>query len=137
MLKVEGIEPSRIQCRIEDGVHLVRLGGCYIARLEVNGNVDFYGSWGDEIRRDAHAVVNAAIDEWRASGGKRLWPEPPREPVQCVCGGAPMIGTDTSMLYSMVVCSRASCHLRANTVEEWNPMQDTLKKLKSAKEAKS
>lgn len=76
--------------------------------------------------------MNAAIDEWRASGGKRLWPEPPPEPVDCVCGGKAEVVEGIA-----VYCSGNKCFLRTNTVEEWNPMQDTLKKLKSAKEAES
>lgn len=102
MLKVGGIDPKRITCEVyKDGVSHVYLDGDYvIARLDDHGPV-FDGSWAGDFRRDAQAVMNAAIDEWRASGGKRLWPEPPPEPVDCVCGGKARIQPFGHMRYVM------------------------------------
>lgn len=129
MLKVEGIDPARITCEVDQhGVCRVVLDGdCVIARLGDHGPW-FDGRWmGDDFRRDTIAVMNACIDEWRASGGTRLWPEPLPEPVDCVCGTKALHGKK-----GPVVCDRKGCYFAANTVAEWNAIQDMLKKMKEA-----
>lgn len=128
MLTVLGIDPKRITCEVgEDGVSRVYLGGVLTAWLGDHGT-GFEGNWlSDDFRRDAQAVMNAAIDEWRASGGKRLWPEsPPPEPVDCVCGAKVRDYEDA------VYCERGCCSLTANNVIEWNAIQAALKKMKES-----
>lgn len=132
MLTIPGVDPSRIKCKVDQyGVHRVHLDDWMIVRLHEDGPL-FDGSWScssSNFRRDAIAVMNACIDEWRASGGKRLWPEPPPpQPVDCVCGARAYLYGEGGY----VECERDGCRLGANNVAEWNPMQDALKKLKEA-----
>lgn len=130
MLKVEGVDPARIKCEAETSgtrwALRVRLDGLTVASLSANGLL-FGGHWSGGFKADAEAVMIAAFDEWRASDGKRLWPEPPPpRPVDCVCGGrATLVEGDFD---KWVECD--GCLLQANSVEEWNPMQATLKALK-------
>jgi len=131
VLSVPGIDPARIECYADSRVQMVRLDELRIAVIDQNGPV-FDGCWdrGDVFRRDAISVMNACIDHWRATG--RLFPEPPPEPVECVCGILAKAGT-TPDDRTFVICKSPTCYLRANTVEQWNTMQAALKAAKEGK----
>jgi len=130
MLKVEGVNPDRIKCVAYGERQRVDLNGITVADLNEYGP-SFDGRWtDDDFRRDAQAVMAAAFDAWRASGGTRLWPEPPPEPVDCVCGAKARVAFDSR---HVIVCNRTGCVYAAYSVAEWNPMQATLKALKGAK----
>lgn len=123
-LNVPGIDPARIECLENDGRQEVRIvNGGWVAALGLTG-VSF------STRHDnacCKVAMIAAFDHWRATG--RLFPEPPPEPVECVCGGKAKVRIDGEFMF----CSTVSCHLRANTVEQWNIMQAALKAAKEGK----
>ena len=124
-LHVEGVDPTRIECMNHPGgIQTVKLKGgstwARVAYVNPNTGVVFDGSWHDDFRADAQAVMNAAIDHWRLTG--RLFPEPKVEPVACVCGAKPWVGTPSG-----VYCESGLCCLRANTVAQWNIIQAALK----------
>ena len=139
MLKVEGVNPDRIKCETHDsGYQAVKLDGCEVAVLATGGaafNCWFSKNRHERIRfrrrSEQEAVMNAAIDEWRASGGTRLWPEPPQEPVDCVCGWKSRLISDTDR--HVFVCDRVGCIYAAYSVDEWNAIQATLKAMKGVK----
>jgi len=125
-LNVPGIHPSRIECEEKGGVQtvkVVRMG--WIAKLDPIG-VTF--CFADD---DGKAVMNAAIDHWRATG--RLFPEPLPEPVECVCGGKGKLRIDGEVVF----CGEVRCRLAANTVEQWSIMQAALKAAKEGKQNKA
>lgn len=122
VLNVPGIDPARIECSEEDGAQRVRLDGGLVARI-VNNCVVFDATCDDES-----AVMNAAIDHWRATG--RLFPEPkpePKpEPVDCVCGGKGKLRIDGEFVF----CSELRCKWCAPDVASWNLAMAALKAAK-------
>lgn len=125
-LNVPGVDPAKIECREDARCSRVYLDGSNIATLDSDGPL-FDGCWdrGDVFRRDSIAVMNAAIDHWRATG--RLFPEPKVEPVDCVCGSKV---SDGPLAVVCNGCELGRCFLRANTVAEWNVIQAALKAAK-------
>lgn len=129
-LNVQGVDPARIECRTEpNGVQSIDLDNLRCAWMSSKGRAWFDGSRHPEhVASNAEAVMNAAIDHWRATG--RLFPEPTPEPVECVCGGKPKLCSSVDLPVAFVVCIGVSCNLRANTVAQWNTIQAALKAAK-------
>lgn len=122
-LHVEGVDPTRIECRTDQNGErqAVLFDRVSVATLWKSGSVEFDGIWNNvEDRTVAHKVMNACIDHWRLTG--RLFPEAKVEPVACVCGAKPWVGTPRG-----VYCESGLCCLRANTVAQWNIIQAALK----------
>jgi len=129
-LSVPGIDPARIECEEDGGWQRVRVDRICVASI-VERSVPAFG-FVDNLNctKDRLAVMVAAFDHWRATG--RLFPEPPPEPVECVCGILAKAGT-TPDDRTFVICKSPTCYLRANTVEQWNVMQAALKAAKEGK----
>lgn len=125
-LSVPGVDPADIECRTDtEGVQRVKFRDRTVSFLGPEGPW-FDGNWIDaKIRSDCQKVMNACIDNWRATG--RLFPEPLPEPVACVCGGKAAVSQSGGDVW----CANNCCQLGANNVADWNIIQAALKAKKS------
>lgn len=123
-LSVPGIDPARIECEEDGGWQRVRVDRICVASIDERSVPAFGFVDNLNCTKDRLAVMVAAFDHWRATG--RLFPEPPPEPVECVCGGKGKLQIDGEVVF----CGDVSCRLAANTVAEWSVMQAALKAAK-------
>lgn len=121
-LHVPGVDPARIVCETVSGWDRVRIDGVCVASIADDKAPAFGWNNACQCTLDGVAVMNAAIDHWRATG--RLFPEPKVGPVACVCGHEAEVGV------VQVYCHGSMCHLSANNITEWNTIQAALKEKK-------